>query len=299
MIKAVIDMGTNTFNLLIARTDENSFEPLLSIKEGVALGMGGINKNIIAEDAWMRAFVCLDNFKRYCDKWEVENLVVVGTSSIRGATNATKFIKQVDEFLNTKTIIVDGRKEAELVYHGVCWSHQFTDSALIIDIGGGSTEFICADKSGIIKLESFEIGVSRVFQKFEFSNPMTQEQVEIVEDFFEQNAGDFIDSLDCKTLIGASGSFESLYELIYKLPFPKEIELIDLDLALLMKHLDKMIFSTVEEREENQYIIPIRRKMMHVTSVKIRWVINKMKANKVVISPCSIKEGALMYYPIK
>lgn len=294
MIKAVIDMGTNTFNLLIARLQNNSFEQLLSIKDGVALGMGGINQNTITPEAQQRAFACLEKFKHYCQKWEVEKLVVVGTSSIRNAENSAEFIQKVNALMQIKTHVIDGKKEAELIYQGVKITYDFSAPATIIDIGGGSTEFIFANQLGIQKMGSFEIGISRVLQQFNFPEQLTPRDVSSIEAFFEEKTSAFLNTIVCNTLIGASGSFESLYEIMQKLPFPKEIEPITVDFKQFMREVEKMIFSTKEEREVNQYVIPIRRKMMHLTSVKIRWVIKKLNIQTVIISPCSIKEGALM-----
>lgn len=289
-------MGTNTFNLLIARVQNNSFEQLLSTKEGVALGMGGIHQDTIVEEAQERGLACLKKFDHYCKKWEVESLIVIGTSSIRNAKNALDFLAKVDALLNVKTRIISGKQEAELIYQGIRISYSFTTPATIIDVGGGSTEFIFANKTGIQALKSFEIGIARIIQQIGFPKKLEKTDVEKIELFLEGTAGSFLRSIHCNTLIGASGSFESLYEIIYKLPFPKAIDPIEINFQTLLTTLSTLVYSSEADREANKYIIPIRRKMMHITAVKVLWVIKTMKINRVIISPCSIKEGALFYF---
>jgi exopolyphosphatase/guanosine-5'-triphosphate,3'-diphosphate pyrophosphatase len=287
-------MGTNTFNLLIARVINGRIEQLLSTKEGVALGMGGITKNSITIEAEQRAMECLKKYKHYCQKWEVEHLHLVGTSSVRNATNANTFIEKVEKLMNEKVNVIDGKEEARYIYKGVAYSYDFSVPATIMDIGGGSTEFIFANQKGIDKIESFEIGVSRAFQLFGQPQQLDKSTVQNIEKYFEENAGEFLQRIHCSTLIGASGSFESLYEIIHKLPFPKSLDTIEVNIQQLQDVLNQMLFSSETEREKNTYILPIRRKMMHITAVKIAWVIRKLNTKRLFISPCSIKEGVLL-----
>ena len=133
MIKAVIDMGTNTFNLLIARLEGKRFETLLSTKEGVALGMGGINEKTITQDAWNRAMICLERYRHYCQKWEVDKIVLVATSAIRDAQNASLFMHEVEKIMGYSVQCIDGKTEAELIYHGVSCSYPFLSTSLIME----------------------------------------------------------------------------------------------------------------------------------------------------------------------
>ena len=90
MHRAVIDLGTNTFNLLIA--DTQTRQVLFQTKEGVALGMGGINEQRIGEAAMQRAFDTLCKFKAHCEQWKVQEIRAIGTSALRDAKNAPDFL---------------------------------------------------------------------------------------------------------------------------------------------------------------------------------------------------------------
>lgn len=293
MRKAVIDLGTNTFNLLIADVEGHSFKIVHSEKEGVALGMGGINKNFLAPEAYKRGINTLTHFKQVCSDHQVNEIRGIGTSALRDASNSADFINEVKKYLDIDIEIISGDREAELIYKGVKWTHPFKDPAVIMDIGGGSTEFIFADENGINDLISLNIGVSRIYQQFTFSDPLSPSDIENIERYLEQKACGFFSEKQEHILIGASGSFETFYELIHNERFPSELDAIELSFDFLMECLEEIIASTLEERDANDWIIPIRKRMAPIAAVKTRWVINQLDIKRVFISPCSLKEGAL------
>jgi stage V sporulation protein SpoVS len=113
MRKAVIDLGTNTFNLLIADVQEGRFDKILSTKIGVALGMGGILQNVISEDAFIRGIQAMREFKGICEDHEVIQITAIGTSALRDATNAVAFRREVKDKFGIEIQIVDGEKTLE------------------------------------------------------------------------------------------------------------------------------------------------------------------------------------------
>ena len=102
-----------------------------------------------------------------------------------------------------------------------------------------------------------------------------------------------INSKQCDTLVGASGCFETFYEMIYKKSFPSVTDAIELSIDDLNAVLDKIIFSSQTERDNNPHIIPIRRKMAPIAAVKTKWVLLNLGIKKVIVSLCSLKEGVL------
>jgi exopolyphosphatase/guanosine-5'-triphosphate,3'-diphosphate pyrophosphatase len=294
MRKAVIDLGTNTFNLAIADVDNDSIQLLHAEKEGVAIGMGGINDKLLSDDAVLRAVACLKRFKSRCDEFQVAKIDAIGTSAIRDASNKQAFLKSVKDATGIEIDVINGIQEANLIYQGIAYTYNFESPSLIMDIGGGSTEFIAANANGIKDLISLNIGVSRIFQLFSFSNPMTAEDILNVENYLEAHEHDFFNRINCQTLVGASGSFETFYELVHQTAYPKGYETQELDFKEFESILDWIISTSQEERDLNDFIIPIRKKMAPIAAIKTRWVIKRMKANRIVISPCSLKEGVLL-----
>lgn len=293
MRTAVIDLGTNTFNLLIADVMGSIFTIIHSEKEGVALGMGGINENIISPDAFERGLITLRHFNFVCIHYQVDIINAFGTSALRGAVNSLQFINQINDELGISVNIISGEKEADLIYKGVLWSYNFEQPGVIMDIGGGSTEFIFANKDGISDLISLNIGVSRMYQELKLGDPLTKENVITINNWLDEKANGFFDGKQQDLLIGASGSFETFYELIYNQPFPDKLKCSEVSMTKLNEMIDWIINSTQEDRDKNEFIIPIRKKMAPIAAVKTKWVIEKLGITRTIISRCSLKEGAL------
>lgn len=294
MKKAIIDLGTNTFNLLIATVSSTDFSIIEADRIAVSIGRGGINKGFITDEAIERALTALIQFKAACDKHQVDSIRAIGTSAIRDANNKREFCERVLKHTNINIEVIEGEKEAELIYKGVKWSYDFIEPAVIMDIGGGSTEFIFANKSGVLDQISLNIGVARIADLQEFSDPLTPEEVGIIENWLEQQAGAYFENKTCAKLIGASGSFETFYELLNQLDFPSEIVTYDLPFNDLLQLLTNLIYSTEKDRKNNRWIATIRKKMVPIAAVKVNWIIQKLSIKEVCVSSCSLKEGALM-----
>lgn len=290
---AVIDLGTNTFNLLIASVGATDFQTLYHTKAGVALGMDGINEKKLADPSMERALAALRTFKQKCDEYNVTEIRAFGTSAIREAHNGKAFCEQIKNELGIDVQIISGLEEANLIYQGVKWSYDYAQPAIIMDIGGGSTEFILADKNGVLKALSLNIGVSRIYQQLQLSDPITRQDIQSIENWLEKHAEGKLDDIQCDVLIGSSGTFETLHEVYFKKAFPDTKDCIPMEVEALKKVLDHIMQSTLKEREQNSFIIPIRQIMIPIASVKINWVLKKLGTKQLLISPCSLKEGAL------
>ena len=188
--------------------------------------------------------------------------------------------------------VISGNREAELIYNGVNLGLEVNEPFLIMDIGGGSTEFILGDRNQFMEAASFEIGAARIFQSIPCSDPFTEEDCTKIESYLDAGVGDFFHQINVRMLIGASGSFETFYELLANKRYPAHTY-VTLNLNDLMSILDSIIFSTRADREKDDRIIPIRKKMAPIAAVKIRWIIRKLGIQSVMISPYSLKEGVL------
>jgi exopolyphosphatase/guanosine-5'-triphosphate,3'-diphosphate pyrophosphatase len=256
--------------------------------------MGGINEGKIAQDALERGLKALAHFKEVSERFQVQEIKGIGTSALRDAINSAEFLEQVDNLLGIHIEVISGEKEAELIYKGVKLSYDFSQPGVIMDIGGGSTEFIFADSKGVNDLISLNIGVSRIYQHFTFHDPLSPTDIQNIENWLEDNSKGFFNDKQEDLLIGASGSFETFYELVHSVPFPEKLHSVEVPFVELMDSLDAIISSTQAERDVNQWIVPIRKKMAPIAAVKTRWVIRKLGVKNVIISPCSLKEGAFM-----
>lgn len=294
MRKAIIDLGTNTFNLLIADVNGKDISILHAEKEGVALGMGGINDKRISIEAWERAFQTLSRYLEICHLLKVENIQAYGTSAVRDAENGNHFQETLKEELSLDLRIISGEEEADLIYRGVSALHSFEEEGVIVDIGGGSTEIIHADCTGVKHARSFDIGVSRIYQKFKLNDPLSKEDEKRIVSFLEEKVGNYFQDKSAGTLVGSSGSFETFYELIHQQHFPKASTIFEVEMSDFKRVLEEVKRSTLAEREKNEFIIPIRKIMAPITAVKTEWLLEKLQIEKLLISPYSLKEGALL-----
>lgn len=290
----MIDLGTNTFNLLIGEVVDGKLHRYRSEKEAVLLGMNGINRGIIAEEAWLRAMQTLIRFKSYCVEEEVTDIIGFGTSALRDAKNGDLFISEVKEQTGIIIEIITGQREAQLIYQGVKILHDFNHTGMIMDIGGGSTEFIFANDDGVHNAKSFDIGVSRLYQELGKNNNFTSRNYQFISDYLEARTGDFFKSEETDLLIGASGSFETFYEMIFQKRFAAKDKTVKLPVDLLMEKIDWVLNSRYEDRINNEWIIPMRKKMLPIAAFKIKWVIEKLNIKNVLLSPYSLKEGAFL-----
>jgi exopolyphosphatase / guanosine-5'-triphosphate,3'-diphosphate pyrophosphatase len=293
MRKAVIDLGTNTFNLLIAEVEDGQLNLIHSDKAAVLLGMGGINRGIIAEDAMERAKDALKLFKAKCEYHNVKSVKAIGTSALRASSNSKELVDYAENILKIQIEIVTGLQEADFIYRGVKWGYNFMEPTIVMDIGGGSTEFIFADITGVKEVTSLNIGVSRIYQTLNQPDEFTDDSIKKIVQFLDDGKCDFFSKVDSKILMGSSGSFETIYEMIYKKSFPENEGAIEIPLDEVRSTLEWIITSSLQERIDNDWIVLIRKKMLPIAAVKILWVINHFKIERLIISPFSLKEGVL------
>ena len=149
---AIIDLGTNTFNLLICDKKDDTQKTIFKNKIAVKLGEGGIDKSMIADAPYQRGIKALETHLDNIKKYKVDKVRAFATSAIRSTKNGAEFVNEVFEKAGFKRLrVIDGDKEAELIYQGVKKVIQFNSNyKLIMDIGGGSTEFIIANSEGIL-----------------------------------------------------------------------------------------------------------------------------------------------------
>lgn len=291
---AVIDLGTNTFNLLIFEKRDQEVVVLHTDRVPVGLGMGGINEKIIAPEAFARGVQTISDYVDKANAYQVDQIRAFGTSAMRDARNVDSFLQQVREKSPISIEVIDGKREAELIYKGVQSIHKFDEKTCIMDIGGGSTEFIFADAGGYIASESFNIGISRLLQGLDLSDPMDAEDITLIEEYFEYKTSGFFQRQKADVLIGASGSFETFYTLMGNTKDLDQNTTFELDAVQLQEVLDNLILSTQAERDQLDNIVEIRKKMIHIAALKTKWLIDQIGAKRIFVSPASLKEGVMI-----
>ncbi len=157
-VLAAIDLGSNSFHLIVARIEHGEMRPVEVLAEKVQLG-AGLEQGRLSADAIQRGLDCLSRFAQLLDSLEPTRIRAVGTNALRQAKNRLDFTLPAKEILGSRVDVIYGREEARLVYLGV--AHTLADDAnsrLVVDIGGGSTEFVIGERFEPQKLESLQMG---------------------------------------------------------------------------------------------------------------------------------------------
>lgn len=301
---SVIDLGTNTFNLLIADIGvDRAYKIVFSSKLPVKLGKSGMDKKEIRPDAITRGMNAIDRHLQNIREYRSEKTYAFATSAIRSARNGEQFVKMIQQKFNLDVEIINGEREAELVYYGVRQAVPLNnEKVLILDIGGGSNEFVIANQDEVFFKKSYPLGIARLLTKFRPSDPITIEEIEYISNYLEERLSDLIEEVrkhKITTLIGASGTFETLTAMIREddSHFESEIgisaEAVVIDLTDFENLYQKLINSTLKERKQMKGLESMRIEMIVVATLIVKFVLQKFKISRLIQSNFALKEGAV------
>jgi exopolyphosphatase / guanosine-5'-triphosphate,3'-diphosphate pyrophosphatase len=300
---AILDLGTNTFNLLVSEASSaNRMSIIHTAKEPAKLGKGGIHKGIITPEAMERGITAIENHLNVLKDYSPEKIYAFGTSAIRDASNGKDFINAVNNRFGIFVHIIPGDREADFIYKGVRLSCEMDeDPSMILDIGGGSNEFIIANKKTIFWKYSFDLGMARMLEMFPPSDPIAKEEIEALEEYFDkelQGLYPVVEKYKPHTLIGASGSFETISALLQnqkpslykKIPGSSSREIQLNDYFSLHENLLK---STVQQRSVMTGMEPVRVEMIILATIFVNFVIKKCNLKRLIQSDYALKEGVI------
>jgi len=301
---SIIDLGTNTFNLLVAEISVNKEINILHrSKYPVKIGEGGINQNFITDEAQKRAHIAFVEMTQIINRYQSVKTFGFATSAIRTATNGSEFVNQIRQDFNIDIQVISGNREAELIYYGTREAVGLNDELVaILDIGGGSNEIIIANSEKIFWKKSYPLGMTRLLEQFQPSDPIKKDELEEIEHFLKDQLGDLIEALKTYSvtkLIGSSGSFSTLRQVILaeaqngSLPEQTQYNIKLEDFNTLHQRFVK---STLEERMQMEGMDMARVHLMVIASVFINFLVKESELSVLFQSTYALKEGALFDY---
>ena len=211
---AAIDMGSNSFHMVVARLVHGEIRTVEKMGEKVQLGAGLDQYNRLTEEAQQRALECLSRFAQRLQGTPAEGVQIVGTNALRVARNAQEFIDRAEGVLGYPVEVIAGREEARLIYLGV--SHTLADDEgrrLVIDIGGGSTEFIIGQRFEPQELESLHMGCVSFRNRYFPDGKITRRQMDKAITHAEQELQSIrrhYRSVGWQSAVGSSGSIKAI-----------------------------------------------------------------------------------------
>jgi exopolyphosphatase / guanosine-5'-triphosphate,3'-diphosphate pyrophosphatase len=299
----IIDLGTNTFHLLIVEKQEGKAETLFRESRPARIGMGGINKRLITDDAFQRALTVLQKFREVLDAYAVpkDQTFAFGTSAIRNAENQQDFCSYIEQETKIKVTVIDGAQEALYIYKGVRAGVSLgKEPSLIMDIGGGSVEFIIGNEKQVFWKQSFEIAGQRLMEKFMRNDRLTEGDRKRLYNYFEENLiplANAVHQYAPVKIVGSSGSFDTLVDIDFhhrtmQWP-PKEITDFSIPLLEFYRSYALITAGDHEERMAIPGMIELRADMIVVAVCMIDYVLRSYKIQEIQVSNYSLKEGVL------
>ena len=287
---------------MIARIHENGeFVVINKEKIPVKLGEGGINNQVISHTPFLRCVKAMATHKATIDRFEVDHVIAFATSAIRSASNGEDFVKRVFDETGIQIETISGDREAELIYYGVNQALDLGDKkVLIMDIGGGSTEFVICDRQTMYWRQSFDLGAARLLEVINPSEPIKKDEIKELKSYLKEElkllwAACEIHKVD--TLVGSSGSFDSLAEMIYYKYHTEENPLVKTEYHFNLKYFEAMykllINSNLEKRFKIKGLAAMRVEMIVVAAIMIRFVFKTLDLKAIRLSTFSLKEGML------
>lgn len=182
---AAIDIGTNSFHMVIVKIEQTTpkFKVIDKVKETVRLGSGTSDMKYLTEDAMNRGMETLRRFKKIAEAYSAP-IRAVATSAVREALNQNEFIRRVQAELDIKVEVASGYEEARLIYLGILQALPVHNtSILMMDIGGGSTEYLVGKKREVFYDNSLKLGAIRLTQKFFSHNEITDKNLKACREF--------------------------------------------------------------------------------------------------------------------
>jgi exopolyphosphatase / guanosine-5'-triphosphate,3'-diphosphate pyrophosphatase len=293
--KAIIDLGTNTFHLLIAEQQKIIHEE----KFPVRMGLGGINQGIITDAGIERALTCLHQFAKTCLSMQVKDIQAFGTSALRNARNGQAVATRIKQETGIPVAIISGDEEAKLIYQGIRAGVPIGGQKnLLMDIGGGSVEFIIGTQTEIFWKQSLEVGGQRLLERFHKHEPILPEELDAIQDYLAQALKPLEAPLKIhnpKILVGSSGTFETLSDIYCVRENIENLKEPDSPMSLDM--FDIIYRDLVPLNKQQRIVMPgmmeWRAEMIVVTCTLLKFLLSMHAFSQLRVSRYSLKEGVL------
>ena len=261
---AALDIGSNSFNLLIADLADNKIQQLHRVKQRVQLGAGLDADHNLSQQAIDRGMQCLRDFLPLLNEYGVSKIYSAATNTMRLATNRNAFIHPAETLLMHPVEVISGDREAQYIYQAIQNEFQFTSNGLIIDIGGGSTEFAQGKGTRISLSDCYSVQAGCVsYSQFFADGQIYPENVSVAiascQHVLETIAKQ-IRPEQAEQIIGTSGTIQSIALVLKESSgkAPDTIRLGDLEILLEqlieIREISEIQFTIVEE--SRQRILP-------------------------------------------
>lgn len=301
---AAIDIGTNSFHLVVAEIlDINRFKVLAKDKEVVRLGSGSKDMKYLEKEAIKRGIKALKRFKIICDNHHAV-IRAVATSATREAMNRNEFISTVFEETGIKIEVVSGYEEARLIYLGALQALPvYKKKILLVDIGGGSTEFIIGKEGNIEFGQSIKVGAVRLTNKYFQNGIVKQKSVDDAKSFVRSSINPIIRAIGNEkydAVVGTSGTITNIGQMVIENNYCKGGDVDSMNnfryTAEALSKVSKKVLRVVDahERKEIPGLDPRRADIIPAGVIILEQIFNELKLQSITISNFALREGVIL-----
>ena len=299
---AAVDIGTNSFHLIVVRVFANQrFEVIASEKEMIRLGSGSGDMKLLTEQSIDRGVACLARFRQVAEISGAE-LTAVATSAVREAENRDVFLERCRVEAGVDVEVISGIEEARLIHLGVLHSVPVFDRQLaLIDIGGGSTEFLVGKGQDVLWSRSLKVGAIRISERFfplgRTSPSAAEACVEYLESFLAPSLAEAV-GYGFDVAVGSSGTIENLVAMAALARDgrpPRSVNNLAISKAELDDIVERLIGAeTNEERAELPGVEPRRADLLPAGALILQAAMRQLGANRLVASAYALREGVVL-----
>lgn len=300
---AAVDVGSNSIHMVIAQVDASgAITELWRGREMVGLGRISFPSHRLSGHAIARAMMTLRRFVSEATRWQCERIVAIATSAVRESENGGDLIERARRELGVHVRVVSPREEARLIYLGVRHGIKLgATPSLLLDIGGGSVEFIVATATGKpLLLESRKLGAARMTARFIKTDPVEARELKALLAHYDEELSPIMEEVRKHRpvrLIGSSGAVENLAVMCGSANNDKQNDKQPiLRRADLERLIDKLIESTSDERAAMKGVDDKRRDQILAAAILINEVFRRLDIDRLEVCHSALREGILVDY---
>ncbi|PAB57629.1 Ppx/GppA phosphatase family protein [Anaeromicrobium sediminis] len=290
-----IDVGTNSIRLLLWEEKEGKIYRKKTLNS-TRIGQKVDHTGRLSQEGIKISVDAIEEFVSMAENKGIKNIPIIATSAVRDAKNRNEFVDAVLCRTGKKVHVIEGKEEARLGYLGVIMGLDEVGNILIIDIGGGSTEFIYGDRKNIKLLESIDIGAVRLTEKFIKNELVTKGEEEKLIDYIDESIKDIIGNMKDKPIdwvVGIGGTATTMASMDKKMMIYDEDEVHNTKLEIkniemIIGQLKKM---TLEERKHMAGLQPKRADIIYTGAVILKRILDRIGKDKILISEYDNLEG--------
>lgn len=304
MILASIDIGTNTLRLLVVEYRDQKWKELFSDRQVTRLGEGFLKSRTLTLSAVERTLSALISFRQSLRQFSCDHILWVATSAVREAENKKDFIERVKEELDLDIEVISGEEEARLTYLGIRYGLPVSnDYQMMVDIGGGSTEWILGHHRTLLSKKSTPFGVVFLTEKYFFSDPPSSfELIQMkkkVREYFAEVKGEFKEVLEKNpsvTWVGTAGTVTTLAAMAQGLEaysFEK-VHRFELTQETVSGLFQALISKTKDERKKIKGLEAGREDIIVAGAFLVLETMLFFNFNRMVVSDYGLREGIIL-----